>query len=251
MQATDIPILLTSSVIVYDQDVLLKDKSERIRFAIESVAEWLKIDPGLSLVLCDGSGFDFSELVAKKFPCARIECLVFENDQIMVEKFGRGYGEGEIIRYAIQHSKFIAKADCFTKCSSKLWVKNYSKCIERWNNRALFKGVFFHSFSPFRPTELSYIDTRFYIVNTSFYHQYFENAHKHIGQKFGHGLEDSFLDVFTKEKICQSLIDVAPVICGVGGGIGTHYKNSTIRILKEKFRMVLNKKNPAFQHLFI
>lgn len=244
------PLLLTSSVIAYDHGVALKDTDERIRLAINSIDQWLRIDPTLSIVLCDGSSFDFSELVANRFPTARIECLPFENDQQKVSLFGRGYGEGEIVRHALNHSKFIDDAGAFAKCTSKLWVENFSQCLQSWNGSFLCKGVFKNVFSPFRETEISYIDTRFYVTSTSFYREHFADAHLAIGETQGFGLEDSFLKVVLQNNLKKILFDVAPVICGVGGGIGKYYKNTLTRRLKEDLRLYLVQSNRRFQNLF-
>lgn len=245
-----IPILLTSSVIAYDQGVTLKNTDERIRLAVQSIHEWLKVDPTLSIVLCDGSSFDFSEVVACQFPNAVIECLPFENDQAKVRQYGRGYGEGEIVRYALNHSSLIDEAGAFAKCSSKLWVENFAACSMGWNGNFLCKGVFKDVFSPIRETKLSYIDTRFYISSKSFYQDHFADAHLMIGEAPGFGLEDSFLKVVLKKDLNNIMFDVAPVICGVGGGIGTYYKNTLARRLKEDFRLHLVKGNRKFHKLF-
>lgn len=250
MATPNIPILLTSSVIAHDKGVALKDTDERTRLALLSVEEWLKIDPCLSLVLCDGSSFDFSPLVAQRFPQARIECLPFENQQDLVKKYGRGYGEGEIVRHALHHSRFIAEAGCFAKCSSKLWVENFKACVQAWNGRLLLKGVFLNVFSPFRKTEFSYVDTRFYIASKDVYTRYFENAHRKIGKRKGYGLENSFHDIVIEERLRHSLMGVAPVICGVGGGTGAYYKNTLLRRLKEDLRLRLVRTSAAFRDLF-
>jgi hypothetical protein len=247
----DIPVLLTSSVIAHDTGVLLKNKDERIRLALQSVERWLKIDPNISIVLCDGSSFDFSRLIAEEFPNAQIECLNFENDQDLVKKYGRGYGEGEIVRYALNHSKSIMTSGCFVKCSSMLWVENFKKCAQYWNGRFLCKGVFINVFSIFKKTKLSYVDTRFYIVSNSFYRQHFENAHFQIDRALGHGLENCFHDIVLKDDIRRSLFNVAPIICGVGGGIGAYYKNSLKRRLKETLRLEIVRTNKSFTDLFI
>lgn len=96
--AHSIPLLLTSSIIAHDQGVKLKDTNARLRHAIESVEQWLRVDPQLPIVLCDGSNFDLRLALSDRFAGATIEYLRFENDQEMVRKFGRGYGEGEIVR---------------------------------------------------------------------------------------------------------------------------------------------------------
>jgi len=246
-----IPVLLTSSVVAHDSGVALKDTNERIRLALESVEQWLRIEPTLILVLCDGSNYDFKNIVAERFPSSNIECLYFENNQELVKKHGRGYGEGEIVRYAIENSKSIIMANCFAKCSSKLWVENYKKCLDEWNGILLLKGVFENVFSAFKKTRLSYIDTRFYISSTSIYMNYFQDAHKKININLGYGLEDCFFEVFVKNKIFNSLLKTPPVICGVGGGIGFYYKNSIKRKLKEKLRLNLVRMNKEFTPLFV
>lgn len=247
-----IPVLLTSSVIAHDTGVTLKDTEERIRLALESVREWLKLDPTQPIVLCDGSNHDFSAAVSEQFPGATIECLPFENRQEMVRQYGRGYGEGEIVRYALHHSRLIAEAGCFAKCTSKLWVANFRECAAAWNGKLLLKGVFRNVFSPFRPTEFAYIDTRFYIASCDLYRQYFENAHLQIRKDDGHGLEECFRDIFLANHLGQVLLAVPPVICGVGGGTGTYYRNPLKRRLKERLRLWLVRHNrrfaPSFQN---
>lgn len=251
MFTAKIPLLLTSSVIVHDRGVALKDTGERIRLALESVEEWLRIDPNLPIVLCDGSSFDFTNEVEERFPKALIECLSFENNQDMVRSYGRGYGEGEIVRYALHHSKLIAQAGCFAKCSSKLWVENFLQCSKKWNENFLCKGVFSNVFFPLKKTELSYIDTRFYISSLNFYRQNLIDAHLSIDKRKGYGLEHSFLVLLNKKKFKRIMFTVSPVISGVGGGTGTYYKNSWVRRYKESLRLTLVRAHPKFKFLFI
>lgn len=252
LASRDIPVLLTSSVVAHDMSVRLKDTDERARLALESVAEWLKMEPTQSLVLCDGSGFDFSDAVQQQFPGARIECLHFENDQEMIHRFSRGYGEGEIVRYAVRHSRFIAEAGCFAKCTSKLWVENFCQCAGEWNGRFVGKGILMNAFTPLRKTEFAYIDTRFYIASVGFYRQHFEEAHKRIGMRAGKAfsLEDSFHEIALEQKLQGILLRRSPVICGVGGGTGVYYRNTPLRRLKEDLRLQLARLHPQFRSLF-
>lgn len=251
MTENKVPLLLTSSVIAHDSGVALKNTEARIELAIESLAQWLKIDPLLEVVLCDGSSHNFSVIVAEKFPNSKIECLYFENNQELVKEFGRGYGEGEIVRYAIKHSEFINRAGCFAKCTSKLWVSNYTECLRNWNGSLLCKGVFLNVFSLFKKTVFSYIDTRFYIVSCVIYRKYFENAHLQIRAEQGKSLEECYHEILINNNIYHSLFKVAPVINGVGGGTGKYYKNTNLRKIKEMLRIHLVKQNNSFKHLFV
>lgn len=251
MKANSIPILLTSSIIAHDTSVRLTDADKRIAFALESVKEWLAIDPSLQITLCDGSGFDFTPLITKKFPNSKIECIFFENNKDMVSKYGRGFGEGEIVKYAVAHSELMSKAGCFAKCTSKLWVKNYLECLSEWNGNLLFKGVFVNTFSLFKPIKLKHIDTRFYIASISAYENFFTNVHLNIKKDIGYGLEECFLESIQKNNIKACLISEPPIICGVGGGTGVSYKTSLKRTIKERLKIRLAKSKKNFSHLFL
>lgn len=245
------PILLTSAVIVTDYSGRLNDAASRIKYTIESIEKWLAISPDLTLVICDGSGFDFSSIVLEKFPKANIECLFFENNKELVGLHGKGYGEGEIVKYALLHSANLKDAEFFAKCTSKLWVQNFFECLKEWNGTFLCKGYFANVFS-FKKTRFSYVDTRFYLANKSFYLKNLVSAHLSVGGEQGLSLEHSFRDVILKEQFKKILFGVHPDICGVGGGSGTYYKKNNLkRRLKEAIRLWMVRRNKTLNHLFV
>lgn len=251
MDASGIPILLTSSVVAHDPGVRLRDRNERLRLALESVAAWREIAPQNPLVLCDGSGFDFTPTIERwSLHQAPIECLAFANNPDLVRTHGRGYGEGEIVRHALEHSRLIQHAGCFAKCTSKLWVENFSECIQSWNGRLLLKGVFGNAFSLTDSTVFSYIDTRFYVASIEVFRTHFLNAHTLIRADQGYGLEDCFRDVFLQSNLHHCLMSPPPVICGMGGGTGKYYKNTLLRRQKERLRYFLIKNKKEFNSWF-
>lgn len=245
------PVLLTSSVIAHDTGVTLRDTDERLRLTLDSVGEWLRIDPGLQLVICDGSGFDFSESIRQRYPSTTVECLFFQNDAQAVRRFGRGYGEGEIVRHAVKHSRLIARAGCFAKCTAKLWVENYRDCVAEWDGRLCLKGVFLNAFSPFKPTTLAYIDTRFYLAQVRMYCELLLEAHTRVDKDQNYGLEEAFRDAVLSNGLTGVLWRTPPIIEGVGGGIGVSYRNPFKRIVKEKLRSLLVQHHTKFAALFL
>ncbi len=232
-----------------DLSVKLKDPGQRIAFTVESIEKWLNAGADARLVICDGSGFDFSEIVRRKFPGRLIESLSFENNQQLVEVHGKGYGEGEIIRYAMAHSAFLKSTDWFVKCTGKLWVDNFSECLKEWNGLFLCKAYFSRVFS-FRTTKLEYIDTRFYMVSKDFYLKYFADAHLKVGGTYGTSIEDNFREIVLRNNLQQVLFRSPPVVCGVGGGSGSYYKNTKVRRLKEVLRSRIVQSNRSFSALF-
>ncbi|MBU3589018.1 hypothetical protein [Polynucleobacter sp. 80A-SIGWE] len=243
------PILLTSSVIAMDQSVHLKDEKLRIFHTLESIKKWLDISPKNKYVLCDGSGFDFSSLVAEHFPNANIECLSFNNDPALIKIHGKGFGEGEIIRYALEHSEILSESQWFSKCTAKLWVDNFLECTAEWNGKFLCQVFFSNAFS-LKRSKPEYIDTRFYIADTNFYKAYLAHAHIDIGGVSGISIEDRFLEIAMREHLSGFIFKNPPVVCGVGGGSGKYYKDSRIRRVKERLRSWVISRNEKFETLF-
>ena len=248
--ATQIPILITSSIIPHDTGVKLSDPQQRLFHAIESIEQWIRVAPGSRLILCDGSNFDFRSIIKEKFPNAEVECLFFENDHSKIITYGRGYGEGEIVKFALKHSDFLRETDAFAKCSSKLWVENYAECLANWRDECLFSGVFNNIFSISKPIEMIQVDTRFYISSIQFYLTNLIEAHQKIRKSVGFGLENSFHEILIEKKQKRYLFPSPPIIKGVGGGTGEYYKDTQLRVLKEKIRFSFARRSLEFRDLF-
>lgn len=232
-------------------DVQLHAPKDRLRHALESIEKWLQKNKNLNIVLCDGSGYDLTEVVKRRFPKAEIECLHFLNDVDLIKKYGRGYGEGEIIKYAILNSRHINAYGAFVKCSSKLWVENFNECLNIWESGLAFNGIFLNALTPMKETVFHHIDTRFYIADCESYKKKLWNAHHKIRKSEGFGLEECFREVLLKESPRGFLLTVTPIISGVGGGTGKYYKTSWMRIIKDKVRLHLTRKDKKFKKLFI
>jgi len=247
------PIILSSSVQVMDKSVLLHDPGERIRYTLESIEQWLKISQDIRLVICDGSNYDFSEILANKYPNliqnGHIECLYFMNDPKKVAEFGKGFGEGEIIQFALEHSKLLQTANFFCKCTGKLWVDNFWDCLSEWNGRFLCQAYFANVFSC-KKTNLDYIDTRFYLADKVFYKKYFSQLHLKVGGHYHCSIEDAFKKCILENQLTGSLFRSLPLVKGVGGGSAKYYKSNFIRRFKDRLRLRIVQNNPAFSEWF-
>lgn len=246
----ELPILLTSSVEAMDSSGRLNDPELRIKYTLESINQWSRITPNGRFILCDGSDFNFSKIIKEKFPSLKIECMHFLNNHEMIQKHGKGYGEGEIIQYAIKKSRTLSYADSFIKCTGKLWVPNYYECVSQWQGKFLARAYFSNVFST-RRTKIAYLDTRFYITNKNYFLEHFGRAHLNLGGEHGLSIEDEYLEVLLKRNEKNFLFYKPPIICGVGGGSGKYYKTNLIRIMKERLRNWVVKNTYAYRDLFI
>jgi len=240
-------LLMTSSVYVAAPIVAVNDAEERARLTLDSVEKWLKSTDRIRIVLCDGSGYDFSEACAERFPSAAIECLNFKNDEVAVAKYGKGYGEGEIMKHALTNSENLRGADFFVKCTSKLWVNNFDQIMRRWN------GIFqcdymFRNPGSVRNIEPELIDTRFYVVNRDFYVRNLQESYRNVRDLEGYWLEHSFKDAIASKglKASRFYFPVLPEVAGVSGSTGRVYRpdvstrRQRIERLKKKVRLRIN-----------
>ena len=247
------PILLTSSVQAMDTSVVLKDPRERLRFTLESIKHWLDKSPNIQLVICDGSDYDYIPILLELFPEAmeqkRIESLHFLNNLEKVVTFGKGYGEGEIIQFALKNSKFIKESGWFCKCTGKLWVDNFFECLDEWNKTFLCQAYFSNGFS-LKKSKFEYVDTRFYISTNEIYYKYFSQLHLEVGGHFHRSIEEAFKKAIMENNLTGILFRHHPLIRGVGGGSGKYYKGNFIRRNKDRLRLKLIQLSPEYSKWF-
>ena len=233
------PILLTSSVYAMDFTVVLRDPEERKLHTLNSINHWLNIHPDIQLVICDGSGYDFTENISKLYPKRSVECLNFINDKRKIEAYGKGYGESNIINYALDHSTILKKEDWFCKCTGKLWVDNFIECVGRWNGHFLCQAYFSGVFEVHKSVQFFNVDTRFYISSKKVYQRYFRYIHLLENNNSPISLEDEFKRIIIENELYGSLFPIHPIVRGVAGGSGKSYKDTNFRIFKDRFRLKL------------
>lgn len=212
------PLLVTSSIGVNAPYVKLADPQARLQHTLTSLERWLQIAPELRIVVCDGSGFDLTEICRLQFPNAHIECLAFENDFEAVRRYGKGYGEGQIVNHALQVSQTLSGADWFAKCTSKWWVRNFDQLVQEWTGD-FQSGLKFKNKNSVRRISALHIDTRFYFVKKSFYLERLADAHLKVRDHEDYYLEHSFKDVLIRDNrdALRVLFATAPRIEGVSG----------------------------------
>ena len=139
----------------------------------------------------------------------------FKNNDVLVAKYGSGYGEGEIIKYALSHSSILKNAAVFAKCTSKLNVNNLKKIVKNFNGQFICECTFsnvrlirsFFDPKALVKIKLLGIDTRFYIVKKDIYMMTFKNSYKKVRHEKKYYLEHAFYDAAVKGKLKNFIAD--------------------------------------------
>lgn len=116
--------------------VSLKDEQERRRQYIEVLGKYLK-NTNLDLIFIENSGSDISFLkkIYKDFE-HRIEYISFNGNQ-GVEINGKGHGERNSLRYALQNSEFLKNEKFFFKVSGRYFSKEIEPLINKVNTEKI------------------------------------------------------------------------------------------------------------------
>ena len=244
----NIPLIITSAITPEAPFVAISDVNQRLLLTFNSIKKWRLLYPNLKIILCDGSNYKFDLDNEKSFfeKMGEIEILSFKNNYENVKKFGKGYGEGEIIAYALENSIYLKGADNFAKCTSKLWVTNLQNLIDKYNGKLNIYKNYNSTFS----IKLRQCDTRFYIVNKNLYKKYFLNIHENVNDYSGIYLEHCFANAIKINKLGLTNFDNKPLINGYSGSTGSIYlPKADIKIkeflifIKEILWNIINKIN--------
>lgn len=200
--------------------LVLKDDNERLQQYVSSICFYITNSPFTKIVFCDNSNYPYkqkAELVELAQSQGKIfEWLAFEGNQEKIQVQGKGYGEGEIIRYALMHSELAAKACSFAKVTGRLIISNIGNVIQRMKpninyfNRDIYRG---HG-----------KDTRFYLCNIEFYKENLVDGYLETCELPGKecAIEDIFYARLHRNKHCRNFM-AFPAFQGCSGGNGRDY----------------------------
>jgi hypothetical protein len=216
----DTPVLIVSAIVSSAPLTQLTDTKLRLDYLADSLRLWAASGVR-KIVVCDGSTYAIASELANvidlsALPC-NLEVLGFINSVSNVSRFGKGYGEGEIVKYAITHSKLISEADCFVKCTGKLFVVNY------WSVVRSFNGEFgaFYGGPLFWPQR---VDTRFYIASKKFFLSNMIEAYSSVNDRNGIYLENVYFSVLINAGNFRWILNRPPKYVGVSGSFGRSYE---------------------------
>ena len=234
MTQVGIPVLITSAINVSASHTVLIDVEDRLRLTLQSIEHWRSMPMVSYVVVCDGSGFDLRPYICTTgSDLSECDCEVisFTNNKEKVRSKGKGYGEGEIVNYALRHSQVLQGVRVFAKCTGKLWVENFSECLKNFNQVAAFD--FCGNIKP------KYIDTRFYIVDKEFYMTDLAELHHKVDDDNGFYLEHAFRDGLKKLKLSDYAMYPTPRVNGVSGSMGTTYKRRRVKSIIRDIRLLV------------
>jgi hypothetical protein len=224
-------LIITSCIYPSSSFVKLINPDDREKLHIEALIRWILESDFKTIIICDNSNYIYSnEIVSLAAKNDKIlEVLNFEGDKEKSKILGKGYGEGEIMNYILNNSKYIQSHDSFFKVTGKLFVENY-------NNYLSFKNVDFafdYSYSFFwKKEKVECVFTNFYFANLSSYKNILKEEYLKVKDSEGLFLEHVYASALQKAN-SLNLVSILPTISGISGSSGFNYNKKLINLIKK------------------
>lgn len=203
----------------------IQDIAVRTRQYTEALDFYLQ-NSHLKIVFVENTLYDISSSYKQYIAENRLECLSFAGNTFSRE-LGKGYGEAEIIKYALEHSSFIKEADYIVKITGRLILRNLNNILGITN--LLYAG---------RKNGVSVdvidehiAESRVIIASFDFYSTFFipnmNQINDSSGYYFEHLLVSSIKNWISSGNIFIP-IPVFPQLVGYSGSTGIEYKCDNI-----------------------
>lgn len=217
-------LLITGCINPVPQKYLvLKEIRPRLEQYIQSIKFYILKSNFKSIIFCENSDYNYgnvNELInLAKNAGKKFEWISFKGNFEKTALQGKGFGEGEIVEYALENSKLLQKCEYFTKITGRLIVTNINKVLDLTN---------FDKFNIFMNRDIyrrKGVDTRLYIIKKEIYIKYFLKAYENVNDNAIHplALEDIFYVNVLQHKAEWINLAVYPRFIGISGGNGKNY----------------------------
>lgn len=219
-------VLLITSTIKPNEKVFslaLKDKTEREKQYFDALLFYIAKTKLKNIIYCDNSNtiisnLSYLEKLATKYK-KQFEYLSFHGNTSETVRHGKGYGEGEIIKYILNNSKLIKNMDYLIKITGRLYVTNINTLLKLCSNHCNY----------FDMTKTRRCETRFYMIQKSVYERNFINCYLKVNDKKDIWLEHIFKNIILKQKIVYKMFPILPKVRGISGSTGKRYHDSKIK----------------------
>jgi hypothetical protein len=191
----------------------LTDPQQRLFQTYCSLICWIKETIIKKIVLCDNSAaygaFTGIASLAEQYNKS-LEILVFRGNQEKTCLLGKGYGEGEIMKYVMEHSRLLGDHSTFYKITGRIFVEGFNDLHHNHAN----KGIVF-SLKPHDSKWVnillrvagkkacisycrhhigtSFVNTTFYKCTKQYYKQNLMDQFLQVDDRCGYYLEHAFV----------------------------------------------------------
>jgi hypothetical protein len=142
-------LLITTAIAPPANTPMLRMADSNMRSITTKAAIFFWVGQGQkSIVICDATASSVlteAELAVIRKLGVSIEQLAFQQDGALLLLRGKGFAEGQLIKFAVQNSQLLRQSEYFFKCTGKIFCRNFAALadlIGRNNIGSMFWKLF-------------------------------------------------------------------------------------------------------------
>jgi hypothetical protein len=226
-------ILITSAIAPPANTPALRMTDSNMRSITTKAAIFFWVGQGQkSIVICDATASSVltpEELAAIRKLDVRIEQLAFKQDESLLFQRGKGFAEGQLVKFAVESSQLLKQSDSFFKCTGKIFCRNFPAIrdlIARNNIGSMFWKLFESSL-----VDRNLVDARFFYTSRSDFLRLVLPAYEQ-------STETRILEYNLAASLDPHLsrgTSLRPQLSGFAGGLGQQYQESYLGELEVSY----------------
>lgn len=203
-------ILLTWTIQIIGQpDHQIRSTDVRLQQYLANITKYIVDSPFRQIIFCENSASDISkerkliEWLAQLYH-KKIELLQFAWDTKKTNQQGRGFGESEIMEYAINHSSLLELHQPFIKMTWRYFLTNTYHFVQHNHESPMFVRM-----TPFKPR----CSTACYVCTPLFYREYLRWIGEKVDDQRGknYQLEWVFAHLLSKYRSSYHSFNILPI----------------------------------------
>jgi hypothetical protein len=213
----DTPLLITWAISPKNVPFLhMSDSNVRLKENMAGLAAWILDKSFENIIVCDGTGFELDINALKRIGAKHNKNISYHSfvQSDGASKFGKGYGEGEIINFAFQENPKIRNSKRFTKMNGKQYIPFYEFSLLRGKDSYEYFNLHYIANRPA-------IDTRFYCVDVQYYLKNLQDSYKRVNDFNTNYLEHVFFEDSMNRT--NFFLPKEPIVFGKQGSIDKNY----------------------------
>ncbi|HEY6921847.1 MAG TPA: hypothetical protein VI653_00140 [Steroidobacteraceae bacterium] len=158
-----------------------------------------------------------------------IEQLAYKQDDMLLAQRGKGFAEGQLIKFALEQSQLLARSAAFFKCTGKVFCRTFlviQDLIARNNIANMFWKL-----SDGSPMAENLVDARFFYTSRGDFHRLLLPAYEQATET--RILEYNLL--LSLDALLLKGTSLRPQLSGFAGGTGKQYPESYLGDLEVSY----------------
>lgn len=198
----------------------------------QTAIKWYVENTAFDVVFVENTLSDFTNLIDDSNK-ERLEVLSFDGNNYD-RSLGKGYGEGLIVKYALENSSIIAHSDVIIKITGRLVVSNIKEIIAKHHKEIMEKSIICDV-----NRKVTVAFSRIVIAPIDFWKNYFMKSINKINDtchyEFENALATSIREAVATQSTKLCLFKLPYILEGISGTEGTPIENKSYLVIRLKY----------------